>query len=156
LGDKASSDTAVRKLQSLLRNNAQTNYGNRLDLAKTLEDQGGVNLLSSLAGQTMSSAMPRGITGAIQKGGALLGAVGSGGASIPLTIATAPFTSPRLMGEALYGMGRLSGGAGEAANSASNGLARLATKKPALLDARNALYRASPLMAISASREAQQ
>jgi hypothetical protein len=56
----------------------------------------------------------------------------------------------------LYGMGRLSGGAGEAANSASNGLARLATKKPALLDARNALYRASPLMAISASREAQQ
>lgn len=156
LGDKASKDTSIRKLQSLLRNNAQTSYGNRLDLAKTLEEKGGVNLLSSLAGQTMNSAMPRGITGAIQKGGALLGAAGTGGASIPMTIAMAPFTSPRLVGEAMYGIGRLSGGAGNVASGAQQELSRFAAQNPALLEARNALYRASPLMAILAGREAQQ
>jgi vacuolar-type H+-ATPase subunit I/STV1 len=36
LGDKASADTAMRKLQSLSRNNVNTNYGNRLKLAQEL------------------------------------------------------------------------------------------------------------------------
>ena len=150
LGNKAAKDTAVRKLQSLMRNNAQTNYGNRLDIAKNLEEKGGVELLPAIAGQSMNSLTPRGITGAIQKGGALLGAVGSGGASIPLTIAAAPFTSPRLVGESLYGLGRLTGAAGSVARQGGNALSRISGKHPELLEkSKNALYRAAPVMATS-------
>ena len=109
LGEKASKDTAVRKLQSLMRNNAQTNYGNRLDLAKTLEEKGGVDLGPAIAGQAMSSLLPRGMVGAIEKAG-MVGAP----FVAPGALAVAPFTSPRLMGEALYGMGRMSGGAANA------------------------------------------
>ena len=106
LGEKSSKDTAIRKLQSLLRNNAQTNYGNRLALAKTLEDKGGVDLGPAIAGQAMNSWMPRGMVGSIEKAG-MVGAP----FVAPQALLAAPFTSPRLMGEALYGMGRLSGGA---------------------------------------------
>lgn len=152
LGDKASSDTAVRKLQSLLRNNAQSNYGNRLELAKALEDKGGVSLMDSIAGQTMNSLMPRGITGAIQKGGAVVGAVGTGGASIPLTIAAAPFTSPRIVGESLYGIGRLSGAAGNSLNKLTQGAPGLSANNPTALELANALYRTAPLLATSTNR----
>jgi hypothetical protein len=107
LGDKTSKDTAIRKLQSLLRNNAQTNYGNRLDLAKTLEQKGKVNLGPAIAGQAMNSWMPRGMVGSIEKAG-MVGAP----FVAPSLLAAAPFTSPRLMGETLYGLGRLSGAAG--------------------------------------------
>jgi hypothetical protein len=106
LGEKASKDTAIRKLQSLMRNNAQTNYGNRLGLAKTLEDKGGVSLAPSIAGQAMSSWLPRGMVGAIEKAG-MVGAP----FVAPGALVAAPLTSPRLMGEALYGLGRASGGA---------------------------------------------
>lgn len=103
LGNKASIDTTVRKLQSLMRNNAQTSYGNRLNLANTLEQQGGVSLMPSIAGQAMNSWLPRGMVGAIEKAGipgaAILGQ--------PSALLAAPFTSPRLMGEAAYGLGRV-------------------------------------------------
>lgn len=155
LGDKASVDTSIRKLQSLLRNNAQTNYGNRLELARTLEDKGGADLMSSIAGQTMNSLTPRGMTGAIQKGGAVVGAVGTGGASIPLTLAAAPFTSPRLVGEALYGIGRASGAAGSTINRIAQGSSLLSAQSPVLIEARNALYRTAPIMAIPANQATQ-
>lgn len=111
LGDKATKDTAIRKLQSLMRNNAQASYGNRLSLASQLEQQGGVDLMPAVAGQAMNSWTPRGMTGAIQKAGA----AGLGGASfvnpglLPAFL-LAPATSPRLVGETAYGLGRLSGG----------------------------------------------
>jgi len=114
LGNKAAADTAVRKLQSLMRNNAQTSYGNRLDLAKTLEDKGGVSLIPSIAGQAMNSWMPRGMVGSIEKVGIPLAAL-----SNPSVMAAAPFTSPRLMGEALYGAGRMGGLLGEGAAAVS-------------------------------------
>ena len=59
LGKKASVDTGMRKLQSLARNNVQTNYGNRLSLARELEDAGGVSLLPSIARQARNSWTPR-------------------------------------------------------------------------------------------------
>jgi hypothetical protein len=108
LGDKAAKDTAVRKLQSLMRNNAQTNYGNRVNIAKELEDKGGVSLIPSLAGQTMNTWTPRGMTGAITKS-AYPFAAGGAAMTNPLAIAGlvagAPLFSPRAMGEALYGIG---------------------------------------------------
>lgn len=156
LGNNAAKDTAIRKLQSLMRNNAQTSYGNRLDIAKNLENKGGVNILPAIAGQSMNSAMPRGMVGALTKGGAMIGAIGTSGASIPLTLAAAPFTSPRLMGEALYGAGRLSGSIGNIAGISRNSVSQLAKKNPGLLDARDAMYRSLPLLTTSANQKGRQ
>ena len=107
LGDKAAKDTAIRKLQSLMRNNAQTNYGNRMNLAAELEQRGDVNLKPALAGQAMNTWMPRGISGAMTKVGLGGGAVLSP-ESIPVLAGAAPFASPRLVGEMLYGLGGIS------------------------------------------------
>src|SRR3569833_1473105 len=148
LGSKASKDTAVRKLQSLLRNNAQTNYGNRLNLARKLEEKGGPDLMPALAGQSMSSAMPRGLSGGIQKAGAL-GIGVTSPASIPALLAAAPFTSPRLVGEGLYRLGRLTSGPANLLSAGKHGANRLAAQHPGLLDLENALYRSLPVMATS-------
>lgn len=146
LTDKAATDTAVRKLQSVLRNNAQTNYGNRQNLVNMLKDKGGADLMPALAGQSMSSAMPRGISGAISK-------VGGGGmalmnpASIPMLLGAAPFTSPRLVGEALYKAGRGVGAAGKAAQSVKqNALRGMLPQGMNLSDL--GLLRTLPIMAI--------
>ena len=103
LGDKASADTALRKLTSLGRNNVNTNYGYRLDLAKALEQQGGRDLMPAIAGQTMSSWTPRGLTGQ-------LGAPATAGAALlgnPAMALALPFMSPRLVGEGSYRAGQL-------------------------------------------------
>ena len=114
LGKKASNDTAMRKLQSLMRNNVQTNYGNRLTLANALEDKGGVDLLPSLAGQALNSVTPRSLSGQIGSGVAMYGAL-----SNPLTLAALPTQSPRLVGELAYGAGRIAGKAGNALNQSA-------------------------------------
>lgn len=103
LGGKASTDTAMRKLQSLMRNNVNTNYGNRLDLAKSLEQQGGNEILPALAGQSLSSWTPRGLGGAVA-GGLGLGGYAVGGA--PLAIPMLAAQSPRLMGETALKLGQ--------------------------------------------------
>jgi hypothetical protein len=94
ISDKASADTAMRKLQSLMRNNVQTNYGQRLKLAQELEAQGGQQMMPALAGQAMADWTPRGI----QRAAALPSALMSSGLTLPLQ-------SPRLIGEAAYGAG---------------------------------------------------
>ena len=63
--------------------------------------------MPAIAGQAMNSWLPRGAVGAIEKGGAVL--AGASGMLSPQSLLAAPFMSPRLMGEAAYGMGRLSG-----------------------------------------------
>jgi hypothetical protein len=103
LGDRASADTAMRKLQSLSRNNVNTNYGNRLDLAKVLEDQGGVNLLPAIAGQAMNSWTPRGLAGL----GGTATAISS--FSNPSTAMLLPLQSPKVAGMGAYVGGRVSG-----------------------------------------------
>lgn len=106
-GSKASADTAMRKLQSVMRNNVNTNYGNRLNLARELEQQGGREILPAIAGQAMSSAIPRGLQGAVASGAGLYGLTN------PATLAALPFASPRLVGEAAYGAGRVAGKTGD-------------------------------------------
>lgn len=105
LNPSASVDTAMRKLQSLMRNNVQTNYGARLSNAKDLEAAGGVDLMSSLAGQAMNSWAPRSLAG--QLGGVGVGLSALGGNMLPL--AALPFQSPRLVGSAAYGAGKVAG-----------------------------------------------
>lgn len=103
LGKKASVDTAMRKLQSLMRNNVNTNYGNRLNLAKQLETQGGREIMPALAGQSLNAWTPRGLGGAVGTG------VGMGGYLVggaPLAIPMLASQSPRLMGEVAFKAGQ--------------------------------------------------
>jgi hypothetical protein len=137
LKEKSSADTALRKLQSIMRNNVNTNYGNRTAAVQALEQQGNVSLMPSLAGQTLSSWTPRGMTGSIEKGGLPLAMVGMAAAghagAIPGMLAMAPFTSPRLMGETAYGLGRLSTALAPGAGQAGIMLGRGAPLLPGLL-----------------------
>lgn len=110
LGDKASVDTALRKLQSLGRDNVNTSYAYRKDLADTLRRETGVDLMPAVAGQSLNTFTPRGIQRVIPSltaGSGVTGAALAGPAgAIPLL--TLPLQSPRLVGEAVYGAGKAS------------------------------------------------
>jgi hypothetical protein len=108
LGKKSSVATGLNKLQSLMRNNVNTNYGYRQELANKLMEQGGKDIMPALAGQAVSSWTPRGLVGQGLDAGALLGILG-GATHIPATMATMATTSPRLMGEAMYKAGQVAG-----------------------------------------------
>ena len=110
LNKRASADTAIRKLQSLTRNNVNTNYGQRIQLANELEQQGGKDIMTALAGQSMSSPIPRNLAGQAAGIGTMVS-----GLTNPTTLAAAPFMSPRLMGEAAYGLGQFSNAIGQSA-----------------------------------------
>jgi hypothetical protein len=102
LGNKASADTGIRKLQSLMRNNANTNYGQRKQLAEQLVQGGGRDIMPALSGQALSEMTPRGL----QRATAIptsLGAYSLGG--FPTALASLAASSPRLVGEAAYGAG---------------------------------------------------
>jgi hypothetical protein len=102
---KAATDTQLRKLQSLTRNNVSTNYGSRLDQMNTLETQGGKEIMPALAGQALNSMMPRGLAG--QLGG--VGYISGAALTNPMALPAAALASPRLMGEASYYTGKASG-----------------------------------------------
>lgn len=114
LGEKASADTALRKLQSIMRNNVNTNYGRRLELGKLLEENGAKHLMAALSGQSLNAWFPRGLgkigaelavlgglSGAGHAGAGALGGLGA--------VAALPLMSPRLMGEVAHGAGRTVG-----------------------------------------------
>jgi hypothetical protein len=103
LGQRASDDTAMRKLQSLMRNNVNTNYGYRDTLARQLEQAGGNEFMPALAGQALNDYMPRGIQRAVNPAGAIgIGALGN----IPAAVGMGLVSSPRLVGEAMYKAGQ--------------------------------------------------
>ena len=111
LGERAMPDTALRKLQSLMRNNVNTAYGARLNLAKTLEEQGGVSLLPMLAGQSLSELAPRGLARVNPTTEALV----TGALISPLAgVAKLGAGSPRVVGEAAYRAGQIAGLPGRA------------------------------------------
>jgi hypothetical protein len=107
---KASIDTQVRKLQSILRNNANTNYGRRVELGEMLADEGASNLFPQLAGQAMSSWSPRGLSGALAGAGALYSTVPTIAQGLtPTGALQLASTSPRVVGEATYAAGKIAG-----------------------------------------------
>jgi hypothetical protein len=116
LGNRAAADTAMRKLQSLSRNNVNTNYGNRLDLAKALEKGGGNEILPAIAGQAMNSWTPRGLAGQAEG----IATLGLAALHNPLVGLALPFQSPKAVGSALYGAGKTAGIVKNAAQSLSN------------------------------------
>lgn len=116
LNPKARVDTSLRKLQAMMRNNVNTSYGHRLELGEILAKNGAKNLIEMIAGQSLSTAFPRGL-GPITSVSAL-------GVSLSVSPYFAPFiaagSSPRLMGEIYHAAGR------------TTGLARLGLEKAGL------------------------
>lgn len=103
LRDKNSIDTALRKLQSVMRNNVNTNYGYRTTLANSLNDLVGGRLIPQIAGRALSAPIARGMGNLVTGGTALAGL------AHPAAWAALPFESPRAMGEAAYYLGKLRG-----------------------------------------------
>lgn len=101
LGPKGNPNTALRKLQSVMRDNVNTSFGDRAKYAKTLDNAGASTLIPSLAGQSMSALLPRGLSKIGAGADVALAAFHN-----PAAIAALPLMSPRLVGEAAYGLGR--------------------------------------------------
>ena len=100
----------MRKLQSLMRNNVNTNNGSRQKLVDQLAKVE-PDLPMALAGQALNDYAPRGLA-RIAAGGA--GVAGLATLS-PTTLAMLPLASPRIVGEAAYAAGRGVGGMKKAA-----------------------------------------
>ena len=128
LGDRTSIDSAIRKLQSLTRNNANTSYQYRQQLADTLRKEAGVDLMPALSGQALSSVTPRGLQKLLPSftaGSAVTGALNLGLEGL-LPLATLPLQSPRLVGEGAYLAGKASKPVLDLANSGTPEQRRLA------------------------------
>lgn len=102
-GDKATVDTAYRKLATSLK----TNNEQRMALLKELDEATGGYLLSSIAGQQLSEELPRGLFRQIAAGLAV-GGVATGGVSAAM-LPTFLFASPRAAGEVLRALGIATG-----------------------------------------------
>lgn len=94
--------TALRKLQSLMRNNANTSWDYRNQLSQQLIDAGAKDLIPSLAGQNVSTWAPRGLAAQLTSG---LGAI-AGGATMHPGLLALPLASPRVGGELSYLLGK--------------------------------------------------
>jgi hypothetical protein len=105
LGENAAKDTTIRKLQSVMRNNVNSNYGRRAELMDVLA-QKKPDLPYAIAGQALNSATPRGLVGP----GAALGEIGLAGMVNPYFLAALPFSSPRMVGEGAYYAGKAAKG----------------------------------------------
>ena len=92
----------MRKLQSLMRNNVNTNYGQRLKLAQELESAGGRQMMPALAGQALNELTPRGLQRASTIPTALLAGATGG---LPAAATSMLASSPRVMGEAAFATG---------------------------------------------------
>ena len=94
LGENNTNDQALRALQSITRNNANTNYGSRLKLVEELQKNGDPDILAKLSGQALNSWQPRGLGGLIASG------LGGAGVALgnPSVIMPMMLQSPKLMG----------------------------------------------------------
>lgn len=105
LGDTATVDSSLRKLLSVMRNNASTNFGQRLNTLKKLEEGGDISLMPQLAGTSLYQLTPRGLQRPFL--GAGLGAgIGLGSGISPAYLAALGLYSPRITGELSYLAGK--------------------------------------------------
>lgn len=114
LGRKARVDTSLRKLQSVMRDNVNTNYGQRVKLVEMLEQNGATHLMEALAGQAMKSMEPRGmarVVAALTGGGGVAAALAMFSPQVLIAaIGSLATQSPRLVGEAAYATGKAAKG----------------------------------------------
>lgn len=99
----ASDETAVNRLLSTARNNVTSNYSQRGNMMRELAKYE-PNLPAAIAGQTLNSYAPRGLTANIAGTGGLAAMMAN-----PALAAAAPAFMPRVVGEAAYGAGRIGG-----------------------------------------------
>lgn len=111
LGEKATGDTAARKLQSATRDGAQTSWRKRGELLDELARYE-PSLPYAIAGQSLNALAPRGLVG---RGAATVTAAGL--IANPLNVLALPGFSPRVVGEIVYSGGRAIGGVEEIANA---------------------------------------
>jgi hypothetical protein len=133
LGDKASTDSTLRKLTSVLRNNVNTNFGKRVRDLDTLTGEGGLPLMPQIAGQALNTWMPRGI----QNATAIPITAGLSVATHPGFLAALAAESPRFSGELAHLAGRASrpfAAAGRAVAPVAPGMSRAATGLQSLGD----------------------
>jgi hypothetical protein len=112
LGEKSSQDTAIRKAQSVARNNVNANYGQRKTVAEALNAYN-PNIMPAIYGQALNTWSPRGLAGHIPTA-ELLTSIATGNLS---PLAAIPFSSPRAMGEAAYYGGKAAGAISNVANA---------------------------------------
>ena len=106
LGNRTQAETGIRKLQSVMRNDVNTGYGTRTDYVRKLEEAGGKDIMPAVAGQTLITPAPRGITRA---SAVPLGAGGYALGGIPGAVASTALSSPRVVGTAENVLGRVQG-----------------------------------------------
>jgi len=106
-------DTSLRKITSALRDNVNTNFGQRKELVAFLARSGATHLLERIAGQSLKAPFARGLAGLIPAGEAAVAAgtaIATGNIPAAVGIAgTMAGSSPRLVGEAAHLAGRASG-----------------------------------------------
>lgn len=95
VGDKAKTDSGIRALTSIFRNNVNTNFTYRENLGDVLDKASGGKLYPQIAGQSMASALPRGL-GRILAGPEAAALAITNPALLPAMAAS----SPRIVGEA--------------------------------------------------------
>ena len=96
LGKNKNAATTLKKLQSIMRNNVNTNYGGRLQAFNKLEDFSDANIIEKIAGMELSSFKGRGFSQPVTSG-TIAYTLGSGNLA---ALGLLPFASPRLTGEA--------------------------------------------------------
>ncbi len=94
LDKRANLETTLRKLQSVTRNNANTDYGYRAQLLKKIDPNG--EIYDAVSASALNSWAPR---------GAISGGI-AGAGLVTLNPAVMAASSPRLVGEAAYILGK--------------------------------------------------
>jgi hypothetical protein len=114
LKEKASADTSLKKLQSILRDDVSSSFGHRKQLAEKLIENGAEDLMPALAGQALSSWKPRGMLGNLEMAGGLALLL-TNPAALGSALMAAPAAMPRVVGEAAYAYGKGKGAVKKAA-----------------------------------------
>lgn len=99
LKNKVAGDTALRKINQVMREN----FDFRRETINKLEEQTGANLLDQTAGYQASQWLPRGALGKVIGGGEAAALFHAGLA--PSGIAALALSSPKLVGGMMYGLG---------------------------------------------------
>ncbi|MEI9405913.1 hypothetical protein [Mesorhizobium argentiipisi] len=107
LGENATDDTGLRKLLSSTRSNVSANFGTRAALVDQLAQKEPA-LPGMLAGRAMSGLEPQGLARVLHSGAAYAvpgAALLSNPPALLAALSTLAVSSPRVIGEAAYGVG---------------------------------------------------
>jgi len=108
LGNNAKASTTLKKLQSTLKNNVTTNLGQRRQSLSKIPGLENKNVIERLAGQALSSRIPRGVQAIGATSAGLLGLGGVGANLInPLALGGLLSTSPRFVGRVANTYGKV-------------------------------------------------